>query len=158
MSNIFSGGEIVEMGIQIEKNGRDFYNALIETSKNQKAKGIFKFLAGEEEKHIIAFQKLLDSVKGYEPPEAYPGEYFAYMSALAGDYVFTKENKGAEAAKRVKNDAEAVDAGMGFEKDSMLFYEGIKKAVPPEGIKTVDALIEQERTHFRQLSELKSSL
>lgn len=28
MGNIFAGSEIVEMGIQIEKNGRDFYNKI----------------------------------------------------------------------------------------------------------------------------------
>jgi len=38
MGNIFAGSEIVEMGIQIEENGRDFYCALTEKSKDKKAK------------------------------------------------------------------------------------------------------------------------
>ena len=29
MGNIFAGSEIVELGVQIEKNGRDFYQALV---------------------------------------------------------------------------------------------------------------------------------
>ena len=37
MGNIFAGSEIVELGIQIEKNGRDFYNTLVSQSKSQKA-------------------------------------------------------------------------------------------------------------------------
>ena len=48
MSNIFAASEVVEIGIQIEKNGRDFYNTLKERSKNQKAAEIFSYLAGEE--------------------------------------------------------------------------------------------------------------
>lgn len=158
MVNIFAGSEIVELGIQIEKNGRDFYNALVERSKNQKAKEKFKYLAGEEEKHIAIFQKLLDSVHKYEPPETYPGEYFAYMNALARDYVFTQKDKGREIAKNIKGDKEALKLGIGFEKDSILFYEGMKKVVPEYDHKIVDELITQEQDHLRQLSELKESL
>jgi rubrerythrin len=158
MVNIFAGSEIVELGIQIEKNGRDFYNALVKLSKNQRAKETFKYLAGEEEKHIAVFRKILDSVHKYEPPESYPGEYFAYMNALAREYVFTQEHKGDETAKRTKSDKEAINLGIGFEKDSILFYEGMKKVVPPYDHKIVDELIIQEQDHLRQLSDLKKSL
>ncbi len=158
MGNVFSGSEIVELGIQIEKNGRDFYDTLIKMSKNKQAKDIFKYLAGEEERHIAAFKKILDSVGKYEPPEAYPGEYFAYMNALASDYVFTQDNKGTEIAKETKNDSEAVDLGIGFEKDSIVFYEGTKKAVPEYDQKILDGLIAQEQDHLKKLSELKKSL
>ncbi len=158
MVNIFAGSEIVELGIQIEKNGRDFYNALVEQLKNQKAKETFKYLAGEEEKHITVFQNILDSVHKYEPPETYPGEYFAYMNALARDYVFTQKDKGREIAKNIKGDREAINLGIGFEKDSIIFYVGMKKVVPEYDHKIVDKLIAQEQDHLRQLSELKESL
>lgn len=158
MVNIFAGSEIVELGIQIEKNGRDFYNALVEQLKNQKAKETFKYLAGEEEKHIAVFQNILDSVHKYEPPESYPGEYFAYMNALARDYVFTQKDKGREIAKNVKGDKEAISLGIGFEKDSIIFYVGMKKVVPEYDHKIVDRLITQEQDHLRQMSELKESL
>lgn len=158
MVNIFAGSEIVELGIQIEKNGRDFYNALVERSKNQRAKETFKYLAGEEEKHIAVFQKILDSVHKYEPPETYPGEYFAYMNVLARDYVFTQKDKGREIAKNIIGDKEAINLGIGFEKDSIIFYVGMKRVVPEYDHKIVDKLIAQEQDHLRQLSELKENL
>ncbi|MGB2660912.1 MAG: ferritin family protein [Candidatus Omnitrophota bacterium] len=158
MGNIFSGSEIVEMGVQIEKNGRDFYNELVSRSQKQNAKEIFEYLAGEEEKHIAMFQVILDSVQKYEPPEAYPGEYFAFMSALAGQYVFTQENKGAEIARSAKSDPEAIEMGIKFEQESITFYEGMKKVVPEHDHKIVDELIRQEQEHLRKLSELKSAL
>lgn len=158
MGNIFAGSEIVEIGIQIEKNGRDFYNTLEKKSKNQKASEIFKYLAGEEEKHIVVFQKILDSLGKNEPPELYPDEYFAYMNALASEHVFTKEDKGEEIAKTIKSDMEAVNMGIGFEKDSIIFYEGMKKVVPEYDLKLVDELIMQEQDHLSILSDLKESL
>jgi len=158
MANIFAGSEIVEIGIQIEKNGRDFYNSIAKKSKNQKTKGVFQYLAGEEEKHIAVFQKLLDSVNKYEPPESYPGEYFAYMNTLASEQVFTQKDKGSQIAKNVTDDKQAVDLGIGFEKDSIIFYEGIKKVIPEYDLKVIDELIAQEQSHLKQLSDLKNSL
>ena len=157
MVNIFTGSEIVEFGIQIEKNGRDFYKTLINQSKNQKAKDTFKYLAGEEEKHIAVFQEILNRVGKYEPPESYPGEYFAYMSSLASEHVFTQKDKGKELAKNIASDKEAIDSGIGFEKDSIIFYEGMKKVVLEHDHKVIDELIMQEQSHLRQLSDLKKS-
>ncbi|MFH1678927.1 MAG: ferritin family protein [Candidatus Omnitrophota bacterium] len=167
MGNIFAGSEIVELGIQIEKNGRDFYKTLVQHSKElaskqaengDKIKEVFQYLAGEEEKHIAVFKKILDSVQKYDPPEAYPGEYFAYMNALAGDYIFTQKDKGSQVAKNITNSKDAVELGIRFEKDSIIFYEGMKKAVPDYGHKLVDELILQEQSHLRQLSDLKNIL
>ncbi len=158
MANVFSGSEIVELGVQIEKNGRDFYNALIKKSKHKEAKPIFEYLSGEEEKHIATFEKILDSVHKYEPQESYPGEYFAYMNALASDYVFTQKDKGKEIAVGIKNDKDAINMGIQFEKDSIVFYGGIKRVVPEYDHKIVDELIEQEQKHLKQLIELKSKI
>ncbi|MCQ9206688.1 MAG: ferritin family protein [Omnitrophica bacterium] len=158
MADIFSGSEIVELGVQIEVNGKDFYTALIGKAVSARAKEIFKYLADEEEKHIAKFREILDSVHKYEPKEAYPTEYFAYMSSLASGYVFTKKGKGTEIAKSAKTDKEAIDLGIGFEKDSINFYEGMKKIVPEEGLGIIGLLIDQEQDHVKKLTNLKSSL
>jgi len=158
MGNVFAGSEIVELGIQIEKNGRDFYNTLIAQSKNQEAKDIFKYLAGEEEKHIATFQKILNSAQKYAPQEAFPGEYFAYMRALADEYVFTQKDKGSQVAKDTKSDKEAIGLGIGFEKDSIIFYQGMKKVVPQHDYRLLDELVAQEQDHLRKLSALKPNL
>lgn len=158
MGNIFAGSEIVELGIQIEKNGRDFYNTLTKKSKNQKAIEIFQYLAGEEEKHIKVFQDILDRTEKYEPSGLDADEYFAYMNALASEYVFTQKDKGEEIAKTIKNDKEAVNMGIGFEKDSIIFYEGMKKAVPEYGLKIINELIMQEQSHLKKLSDLRKTL
>jgi multimeric flavodoxin WrbA len=155
MGNIFSAGEIVEMGIEIEKNGRDFYNAVTALSNTPAIKEVFKYLAGEEEKHIKVFENILSEIKKYEPSEAYPGEYFAYLKALSEEHVFTKKRKGLDIAKKVKNDKEAIELGIGFEKDSILFYYEMKKVVLEGEHKAIGALIEQEQEHLRKLSELK---
>ncbi len=158
MANVFAGSEIVQMGVRIEENGRDFYEALAGKSKSKKAGDIFQYLAAEEEKHIVTFREILESVHKYEPPESYPGEYFAYMNALAGEYVFTQENKGKGTAASIKSDIKAVDLGIKFEKDSIIFYDAMKRVVPEGQDKVIDALIAQEKSHLLRLFNLKDSL
>jgi len=158
MANVFTGSEIVDIGIQIEKNGKDFYNALISQAKNDEAKEIFTLLAKEEDKHIAIFQKLLETVGKFEPQEGYPGEYCEYMNSLAGEYVFTQKGKGKEAAGRAKDEKAGIDMGIGFEKDSIIFYQGMKKVVPESDKDAIDALIKEEKKHLVKLTRLKKKL
>ena len=158
MGNIFAGSEIVQLGIQIEKNGQDFYNTLSAQTKNEKAKGLFAYLAGEEAKHIQFFKKILEKTTKYEPAGLDAEEYYAYMNALASEHVFTQKDKGEEAARKIKNDGQAVDIGIGFEKESIIFYEGMKKTVPDYDQVIIDQLIAQEQSHLMQLLELKAAI
>jgi rubrerythrin len=158
MKDIFSGSEIIELGIQIEKNGRDFYTALAHQWKDSVAAEIFSYLAGEEGKHIQVFKNILEKTEQYEIPAAYADEYFAYMHALAGDYVFTQKNQGKHIARGVTSGKDAVITGIRFEKDSILFYEGIKKTVPENNQAIVDALIREEERHLKQLFDLRGKI
>ncbi|MDD4980185.1 MAG: ferritin family protein [Candidatus Omnitrophica bacterium] len=158
MGNIFAASEILEIGIQIERNGRDFYGVLTGEAKNPKSRKMFEYLSAEEEKHALIFQKMLDAIQKYEPTEAYPGEYFAYMRALAAENVFTQAVKGKEMAAKVKSDKEAINIGIGVEKDSIIFYEGMKKIVPEYDQTIVDEVIAQEKDHLEKLLDLKANL
>ena len=155
MGNIFAGSEVVELGIQIEKNGRDFYNTLAKQSNILEIKEVFKFLAGEEEKHIKVFRGILDSTRKFEPQGLDAEEYYAYMAALASEHIFTQENKGEGAAKDVKTDREAIEKAIRFEEDSIVFYAGIKKIVAGYDEKIIEALITQEEGHLKQLLDMK---
>ena len=156
MGESFSASEIVQIGIQIEKNGKDFYEAVMESSQRDKVKEVFKFLAKEEEKHIRIFSDILSGFEKYEPPEAYSDEYFSYLKALSDTYVFTKENKGREIARDIKDDINAIDLGIGFEKESILLYLEMKNLVWEKGKAIIDKLIEEERSHLRKLMEIKT--
>jgi rubrerythrin len=158
MGNIFAGSEVVEIGIQIEKNGKDFYEALAGLAKDPKAKDIFNFLAAEEKKHIVVFQKILSSIEKYEPQGLDADDYTAYMNSLAGQSVFTQKDKGAELARSAKSDKEAIEIGIGAEKDSIVFYEGMKKAVPEYDLKAIDEVIAQEQGHLKRLMGLKNTV
>lgn len=158
MADRFSGSEVIELGVQIEVNGMDFYSDAAKNISDAKVKDTFNFLAGEERRHIEVFRKLLETVESYEPRESYPEEYFQYMNALASNHVFTQKGKGREIAKAVKDERQALDMAMGFENDSMLFYEAMKKIVNTAEHPLLEELIRQEKGHYRMLSEIKKRI
>lgn len=119
---------------------------------------MFRYLAQEEEKHIIVFKQILEKTEKYEPPTAYTEEYRVYMNALAKEHIFTQEGTGAQIAEKLKTDNDAIQSGIRFEEDSIVFYEGLKKAVPSYDQKIVDELIMQEQLHLKKLLELKGKI
>ncbi|MFH1368452.1 MAG: ferritin family protein [Elusimicrobiota bacterium] len=156
--SLFSAGEIIQLGIQIEQNGREYYLDVAKKSKSKEAKEIFEFLADEESKHEKVFKAMLSSVEKYESPEAYSEDYDAYMKSLSKEHVFTGKNKGKEAASLAKSDLQAVGMAIGFEKDSILLFQEMKKLVSEEGHAAVDKLIEQEQGHLAKLALLKGAI
>jgi rubrerythrin len=157
MSEKFTASEIAEMGVQIEKNGHAFYTELARTTNNDDTRQIFNFLADEEKNHIVAFQKIHDSVQVYESEELYPDEYFAYMKDLAADHVFTKFGSGLAKAQAINSDLQAIALALRFENESIKFFEEMKKMVSSEDQSIIDSLILQERRHVEKLNLLKST-
>jgi rubrerythrin len=158
MRNIFSGSEIVEMAVQIEKNGRDFYNKIAKLSKNKDVKKIFKHLARQEERHIKVFEDMRSVVKKYEPAEAYTDEYFGYIKALSDEYIFTKKSKGSAIAGTVKDEKQTIELGIVFEKDSILFYHEMKNFVPEAEYNMIQNLLKEEQRHLEKLVLLERRL
>ncbi len=155
---MFRGSEIVEIGIQIERNGREYYEALTAKAGSAAAAAAFRFLAQQESSHISVFEKLLATVEQYQPAEAYPEEYFTYLQALAGEHVFTKPAAGAAAAAQVTDDRAAIDLALRFEHDSIAFFNGMKRVVPAADHGLLAALVAEEEKHVAQLTELRAKL
>ncbi len=154
VANKLSSSDIVKYAVQIEKNGRDFYAQAAKQAKAERVREIFEFLSNEEQLHIAAFEEILRQIDTHEPPERYPGEYADYMLALAEESVFTKEKQGSEIARTLRNDKQALELAIGFEKDSILFYYEMKRFVWDGLHKDVDKLITQEQEHLKKLSDI----
>lgn len=158
MGNIFSASEVLEIAIQIEKNGREFYETLAKNTKNEERQRIFSFLAQEEGKHQRVFLKIKEGLEEYPPQGLDADQYYKYMNALASESVFTQKEKAKEIAKNAKSEEEAIDIGIQAEKDSIKFYTAIKKVVPEYEIKAVDEVIRNEEEHLEKLQTIKSLL
>jgi len=159
MSDQFSIQEIIEIAIEIEKNGEAFYRTLAESANTARLRDLFKYLSEEEKKHKVRFEEILKSVGGYQISEIYYAtEYMGYMKALADERVFTKDVFAPDIVKSLQSSKEALDLAIGFEKDSIIFLHEMQDMVNEPERKTVQKLLDEEREHIRRLSEIKSQV
>ena len=158
MSIVFSGSELLEIAQGIEINGVAFYQALADKTQNKEAKAIYDYLAGEERKHINTFQGMLNTAGQYPSPEACTEEYMLYLKSLVDSSVFSNVTEAQQKAERISSEVEAVDTGIQAEKDSILLYTEMQDFVRRPDHKVVFNIIGEEKSHLRQLSQLKQTL
>ncbi len=150
MAYNFSADEIFEMAQQIERNGADFYKKAAANVQAEDEKNFLLSLAQMEETHEKTFadmqKELADKEKAsqvFDPVE----EAVLYLKALADTRVFfEKKAPGSDMKEILKSAIEA-------EKDSIVFYLGMKELVPGElGKNRVDNIVKEEMSHIRLLS------
>lgn len=152
----FSPCELLELAINIEKNGKDFYFGLVGITDNAQVETVFRQLAKEEEEHIEAFQNISADSCDFSAAEVYTDDYFSYLRAVSDQYIFTQKDKGKELAESVKSCEEALDVGIRVEKDSILFYSEMKEMMREDKQGVVDGIISAEKKHLEKLVKIKS--
>jgi rubrerythrin len=158
MSIQFEGRELLEMALGIEINGTAFYQAMEDKTQNSDAKAIYNYLTVQERKHIDTFQGMLDSFGQYPLPETCTEEYILYLKSLIDNSVFSNATEARQRAASTSNEIEAVDTGIQAEKDSILLYTEMLDFVRQPDKNVVLAIINEEKAHLRQLSQVKQTL
>ncbi|MBI2957426.1 MAG: ferritin family protein [Chloroflexi bacterium] len=156
MAIFFSGEEILKVAVAIEENGIVFYEQLMLGTRRAELKTTFEYLAGQEKVHKRVFSEMMQKAGKSYTVESYPGEEAAYLKSLADSVLFSPD-KLKELARK-STDQEALDYSLGFEKDAVLFYQGMVGIVREQDRKTVDWVIGQEKNHITRILELKALL
>ena len=150
MSFEFSADEIFEMAEQMERNGQQFYNAAAAAVQGEGHKKLLLELAGMEVDHEKTFKAIRAELTQKEKqtnvfdPE---GDAALYLKALVDTRVFFQKEMDVSSMEKI------LKAAIEAEKDSIVFYLGMKNAVPEElGRGRLDDIIKEEMGHVRQLS------
>ncbi len=151
---LFSGLEAVDIALEMERRGESFYLSCAKITKNEEAAAAYERLAADERAHAQEFVRLKDRLGG----ETFSEEAGAYLSAIAADIVFPG-GLMAVAADGFDTPDGAVREAMRSEKDSIMFYTGLKALTnDPEALSTLDDIIRQEQSHLlilgRRLSKI----
>lgn len=158
MSYLFSGGQVADLAVRIERNGIAFYEAAKEKAQSEDAKKVFEYLIGEEKKHLASFQGLLKDLELVRPPEQYEGEWDAYLATAAEEHVFSEDKLAQDVIASISGEKDAVGFAIGFEKDSILLFYELSTLVEGKNKEIVDRLVMEEKQHLRTLSKLKKSI
>jgi rubrerythrin len=153
----FSVREVVEMAVRTEKLGQEFYSGMAEKFKDhERLRDLFTMLATMEKKHERIFSGLMGKVSGDEPEEWVEAQN--YFRAMMESEFFLGAGKSLPNLDHVKGVAEAADFAIGFEKESALFFVGMKSAVADADRPVIEEIIEEETRHIAILQKFRESL
>lgn len=157
----YNAGEILEIAQQIERNGARFYEAVAERSGGGREAVLLQDLAAMERSHERTFADMADelaaSARGepFYDPNAEAGEY---LRAVASGKVFDLRADPVEWLAGAVEFGRMLEKAITLEKDSIIFYLGIRDAVPGElGGARVEDIIREEMAHVVSLHELLAS-
>ncbi|MBI4284511.1 MAG: ferritin family protein [Chloroflexi bacterium] len=154
VTEISPGKEILELAIEIERNGRDFYTALASKASEKEVQAVFRRLAARELEHENTFRDMLKHLGGYQVPPGYAGEHYQYIRSVAQANIFASEKAKKILASKIMTDVEAIEVGIGFEKDAILFYSEMRGMLPKPDQDIVDAILAEEKKHLTEFCYL----
>ncbi|MFH1879114.1 MAG: ferritin family protein [Candidatus Omnitrophota bacterium] len=158
MKETYVSKDIVQMAVQAKARGEKLYHALAKNSENYHVAKLFEKMAKDEARHRAELEKWLEYLSGDRPEEAYPGERALYLKALVDQNTYTCGMTMKKALEKTINEEDALQAGITFEKDFMLFLHELKHHAAKDDQSTIDSLIEDEIGHIREFFALKDSL
>lgn len=152
----FNADEVFEIAEQIERNGANFYRAAAKAIANEDKRKLLINLAEMEDEHEQTFKNLRselsedDKIMTTFDPQ---GETENYLRALADTRVFYEKEIDTTSFEEILKSA------ITAEKDSIVFYLGMKDVVPAHsGKEKLDDIIKEEMSHIRLLSSELLSL
>jgi len=156
MAYDFNAEEAIEMAIQIEKNGAAFYRKAASLQKDSANQKFLETIARMEDRHMAGFEEMKRALSDIEKTRTVfdpQDESLLYLKAMAdghggeGHPDVTAQLTGQETM------AQIIQTAIGLEKESILFYLGLKEMVPPKlGRDKIDGIIDEEKKHLVQLS------
>lgn len=156
MSLIFSADEIFEMAEELEKNGKAFYKTAAEGVQDPSVKDLLLKLADMEDGHLKTFAWMRSelSEKEMERPTFDPNnEASLYLKSLADTQVFFEKEIDTSSLEDI------LKAALTAEKDSIVFYLGMKEVVPDYlGKEKLEKIIKEEMNHITLLNNKLANL
>jgi rubrerythrin len=154
----FNADEILAMAEQIERNGARFYRKAAELAQDEGVKNLLLDLAAWEDDHLRVFASMREhltispqQLDTFDAEE----ETSLYLRAMADGNVFDVRADPSELLTGKQTREEILKLAIGQEKDSIVFYLGLKELVPETlGKEKIDHIIREEMGHIGLLNKI----
>jgi len=150
MSYDFNADEVFQMAEQLERNGAKFYREAAAATEDADNRKMLLDLAAMEDEHEKTFKAMRAELTQQEKASTVfdpEGEAAQYLRALADTRVFFEKEINVSSMKEI------LKAAVTAEKDSIVFYLGMKEVVPENlGKGRLDGIIKEEMRHIKLLS------
>jgi len=152
----FNAAEVFQIAMDIEDNGRSFYEKAQEKIDNEEVKAVFKSLGLAEIQHRELFASLLSKLPAsatestvWDPED----EMNQYLKMMADMHVFRTSDDLDSRLAEISTAEEALKLALDFEKDSIVFFLSMKDMTEEkQGRDLIDRLVKEEMSHHKQIS------
>jgi len=152
MSFEFNADEILEMAEKIERNGARFYRKAAELVKDAVVSKLLQDLAAWEDGHERAFATMrADLARQEREPRVFDPEHETsmYLRAMADGHVFDVRVDPADRLTGKESAEDILRMAIGQEKDSIVFYTGLKEMISQTSGKVrIEEIIKEEMGHI----------
>jgi len=166
MSFEFNADEILEMAQHIERNGARFYRKAAELVEEAAIRKLLEDLAAWEDGHERAFVTMRADLAAHESePQVFDPEHeiSMYLRAMADGHVFDARVDPVDTLTGRESAEDILRMAIGQEKDSIVFYTGLKEMISQTaGRERIEAIIKEEMGHIgflnREIAALSSEV
>ncbi len=158
---VYSVNEIIEMAVQIERNGYAFYHeATKRKDLDPKSLEFLAFLRDQELDHEKTFLNLRDDMDlGILELSGDWELVAAYLKTIVDGRIFNDEYSAIKRAAEAKDILGIIDNAITFEKDTLLYFHAINDSITNQKAKDVlRRIINEEVSHVLKLNDYKKSL
>ena len=160
----FNLHELFEMAKRIEHNGVRFYHHLADLSVDPVRRQTFTELAAMEHQHEQTFMELRDHLARTAKREpmarqASGSEQSQYLWAWVDKHVFDTAADPVAQLQGNETTKELLQMAIGLEKDSIVFYQGLRESLPSADAQVgVSEIIAEEMQHIALLAGMINGL
>lgn len=155
---LFQAAEVLEMAIEIERQGLAFYAGCAAARATESVAEVFDYAAEQERRHIETFSRMKRDLAEYTVPESYPGEMVSYLRGFVETRVFSTVDEATCSAEQVEDEIDAVNTAIELERSTISFYSGLKQLVRESEQDVIEEILAEEHGHIRRLMELRHRL
>ena len=162
MSISFNAIEVFEIAERIERNSVNFYHKAAEALSDENLSAILLSLAEFEKEHEKSYANMRKQISAKEwdittfDPE---NEMALYLQKIADSHIFDPKKDPAEQLIDKGTIRDILNYAIECEKNSIIFYIGMKQYVPTTaGKDKVDDIINKEMNHITELNLRLSAL
>ena len=152
----FNAAEVFKIAVEIEENGRLFYEKAQAKTDDVEVKKILAGLALEEIEHKKRFTVLKDELPASTAESTVwdpDNEIDQYLKMMADMHVFRSEDEVEARLAEIKNAAQALKLAIQFEKDSIVFFAEMQNLAENEASRQkIGQLVKEEQGHLRKLA------
>ena len=157
----FSINEIIEMAVQIERNGYAFYQeATKRKGLDDKSREFIAYLRDQELDHEKTFMALRDDADMQDLELSQDWEMVsAYLKTIVEGRIFNSEESAIRKAAGAADLAAVVENAIAFEKDTLLYFHALSDSISnPKALKVLRRIINEEVSHVMRLNDFKKGL